>query len=200
MGKRQKERAKLKTAAKRNELFDRYITPNLDLIYKLCIDYTAYPENLEDNYVDVMMNFYNYIETYDPEKSLPTWIHIVTKRFINNLNKRMPPATDDLADIDVETFDWAGADWDFGSGVDLTLDNYKEYIPDDLLEAIESLSPEYRISFLLQTFGYKLKEVMDMTYEMGLLPVKNLDTVKSRVFLARQKLQSFLERDGRKRA
>ena len=60
---------------KEGENFD---TPS----YKLCIKYTANPEDIDDNYVEVLTNFFKYIETYDPTKSIQTWLHIVTKRYI----------------------------------------------------------------------------------------------------------------------
>lgn len=52
------------------------------MIYKLCMRYTFNPSDIEDNYIEVLTNMYKYIETYNPERSVQTWLHIVTKRCV----------------------------------------------------------------------------------------------------------------------
>lgn len=66
-------------AARRNALFNRYVTPYYNMIYKLCIKYSAESRNVEDNYNEVLVNFFRRIETYDPKRSIRTWLHICTK-------------------------------------------------------------------------------------------------------------------------
>ena len=65
--------------ARRNALFEQYVTPFTNMIYKLCIKYSFSSYNVQENYVEVLVNLYRGIETYDPTKSIRTWLHIVTR-------------------------------------------------------------------------------------------------------------------------
>jgi DNA-directed RNA polymerase specialized sigma24 family protein len=52
---------------------------------------------------------------------------------------------------------------------------------------------------LYQQAGYKLREIADLEYQNGALESRNIETIKSRLFLARQQLQTLLTRDGNRR-
>lgn len=69
---------------KKNELFYTYIYPNRSLVKYLCWKYSCPQQEKEDNYIEAPANFYKYINTYNPTKSIETWIHISTKRLIYN--------------------------------------------------------------------------------------------------------------------
>ena len=47
----------LKNIELRTELFNRYILPNKNLVYRLCIRYTYLQENIADNYSEALVNF-----------------------------------------------------------------------------------------------------------------------------------------------
>ena len=177
-------------AARRKALFDKYVTPYNRMIYKLCMRYTFNPSDIEDNYIEVLTNMYKYIETYNPERSVQTWLHIVTKRCVFDLDQRKKRHQDMLSDDnDVETF---------SSNV-MGIDNYQELYSDDVLAALKQLKPQYRSALLYQQAGYKLKEIAEIEYRNGALESRNIETVKSRLFLARQQLQQLLTRDGKRR-
>jgi DNA-directed RNA polymerase specialized sigma24 family protein len=78
-------------------------------------------------------------------------------------------------------------------------DNYRSLYGDDVLTALESLKPIYREALLLQQAGYKLSEIMEISYHNGNLKTKNIETVKSRLFLAKQQMRQLINRDGEKR-
>lgn len=78
----------LKNIELRTELFNRYILPNKNLVYRLCIRYTYLQEDIADNYSEALVNFFKYITTYDPQRCILNWIHIVTKRFVMEQNRR----------------------------------------------------------------------------------------------------------------
>ena len=78
----------IKDIEQRTELFNRYILPNRNLVYRLCIRYTFLQEDIADNYNEVLVNFFKYITTYDPRRCILNWIHIVTKRFVMEQNRR----------------------------------------------------------------------------------------------------------------
>lgn len=76
------------------------------------------------------------------------------------------------------------------------MDNYVAYYNDDVLRALNRLRPIYREALLLQQAGYKLEEIMNICYQNGSLKSRNIETVKSRLFLAKNQLRNFINRDG----
>lgn len=186
-------------AARRTALFDAYVKPHLRLVYKLCIRYTYDRHDVNDNYTDVLANIYRYIETYDPERSIQTWLHIVTKRYVHDTDERRKRQQDMWnRDYEIDTY----ADETTGDGASyrsMSLDNYRELYSDDILEALDQLKPQYRRAFLLQQAGYKLREIAEIECENGALESRNIETIKSRLFLARQQLRQLLTRDGNRR-
>lgn len=187
---------------RRTALFDKYVAPYTRMIYKLCINYTFDSSNIEDNYVEVLTNMYKYIETYDPTRSIHTWLHIVTKRCVYDLDKRRKKREDmKNRDNDIETYSSDDTMYDFDevSSNAMNLENYESLYSDDVLEALNKLKPQYKRALLLQQAGYKLKEIAEIEYRNGALESRNIETIKSRLFLARQTLQQLLTRDGKKR-
>lgn len=186
------------SAARRTVLFEKYVIPHRNLVYKLCIKYTANPEDIDDNYVEVLTNFFKYIETYDPTKSIQTWLHIVTKRYIIDADSKRSHMkfSDNLKVSDIgDTI----LDDDEINANCMSVENYRQYYNDDILEALDSLEPIYKEALLLQQTGYKLHEIMDITYKSGSLKTRNIETVKSRLFLAKKKMRKMINRDGEKR-
>ena len=186
------------SAARRNGLFNKYVMPHKNLVYRLCIKYSYSPSDIEDNYNDVLVNYYKYIETYDPSRSIQTWLHIVCKRFIHDLNIKR---SEFKRSEDVKVSEIAGTLTD---EVELSencmgMDNYHSLYNDEILRALSGLKPIYREALLLQQAGYKLNEIMEISFRNGNLRVKNIETVKSRLFLAKQQMRKLITRDGERK-
>lgn len=142
---------------------------------------------------------YKYIESYDPQRSIQTWLHIVTKRCVFDLDQKRQKQQNMVSrDNEVDTFT-NDYDEECVSYRAMNLSNYQELYNDDILIALEQLKPSYRRALLLQQAGYKLKEIAEIEYKNGALESRNIETVKSRLFLARQQLQQLLTRDGNRR-
>ncbi len=187
------------SAKRRAELLQKYVMPHKNLIYSICIKYTYNQENVEDNYLEALVNFFKYMDSYDPARPVKTWIYAVTKRLVadlNNRNKTRMPANDN---IDISELRSALLDDDEPSENCMGMDNYHELYSDEVLWALDQLKPIYREALLLQQAGYKIGEIMEITYENGTLQTKNIETVKSRLFLAKSQLRKLLTRDGKKR-
>lgn len=182
----------------RTELFNRYIRPNRNLVYRLCIRYTYMQENIADNYSEVLLNFFKYISTYDSERSLLNWIHIVTKRFVMEQNRRHSrlPVSEN---VNVYSLASSLSDEDDTHGNAMGMENYREFYNDDILNALDSLKPIYREALLLQQAGYKLEEIVEISYRNGNMKSRSLDTMKSRIFLAKQQMRKLITPDGEKR-
>lgn len=183
---------------RRRDLFNKWVLPHKNLVYKLCIKYSFSSNDIEDNYNEVLINFFKYIESYDPARSIQTWLHIVTKRFISDMNTRNS-AFKRTDDIDVCEISNTCLDEEDEGSNSLSADNYHFFYNDDILNALRELKPIYREALLLQQAGYKLNEIMEISHQNGNLKVKNLETVKSRLFLAKTQMRKLITRDGEKR-
>lgn len=186
-------------AARRNALFDKYIRPYFNMVYKLCIQYSNRSEDVEENYSIVLTTLFRGIETYDPSREIKTWIHIVTKRQVFEVNRKR--AKEDNRDRDQDVHDICDniMDDDHISSNCMCLENYREFYNDDILAALDSMKPMYKDALLLQMAGYSLQEIADIEFEKGNLTSRNIDTVKSRLFLARQYMREKITRDGKRK-
>lgn len=202
-GQRERKVLSEEVARRRRRLFDLYVTPNKNMIYKLCINYSYNLADVEDNYMEVLANIYRYIETYDRKRSLQTWLHIVTKRCVHDCDKKrkrqkdlrdMGEDVENCPDVDAMTDGNESVSWNI-----MGMDNYRELYNDDILKALDMLKPQYRRALLYQQAGYTVKEIAVMEKENGALDSGNVETVKSRLRIARQELRKTLDRDGRRR-
>ena len=186
-------------AARRNKLFNQYVAPFYNMIYKLCIKYSFSSCNVAENYNEVLINFFRRIETYDPKRPIRTWLHICTKRHIFALErKRQSHDIPSCDDDDVEVFGDEILYDDEVKGNVMGIDNYRELYNDEILSVLDEMKPIHRDAFLLQEAGYSLKEIVEIEHRKGTLKSKNIETVKSRLFLARQYLKKHLTRDGKR--
>ena len=188
----------LRDIERRTELFNRYILPNRNLVYRLCIRYTFLQEDIADNYNEVLVNFFKYIATYDPRRCILNWIHIVTKRFVMEQNRRHGrlPVSES---VDVFKLAPSLSNEDETHGNAMGMDNYREFYNDDILAALDQLKPIYREALLLQQAGYKLEEIVEISYRNGNMKSRSMDTMKSRIFLAKQQMRKLITPDGEKR-
>jgi RNA polymerase sigma factor (sigma-70 family) len=176
---------------KRTELFNRYVFPHRNLIYKLCVRYSRPASEVEDSYSEALANFFKYIETYDPSRSIQTWLHTVTKRFVCEMNRRHRALLNRSDDVDVSQMPDLCAEKETG----LDMDSYS----DGVLEALNRLKPIYREALLLQQAGYRLNEIMEISFRNGNLKTRNIETVKRRLFLAKQQMRRLIDRNGETR-
>lgn len=186
---------------KRTALFNKYVYPYRNLIYHICIKNTGSQDYIRDNYNEVLINFYKYVSSYNPQLSIKTWIYAVATRCIFCIeNKRNRfQRTGDVGAIDLDQIAESVLDEDDQTANHISLDNYRELFSDDVLSALESLKPTYREALILQLAGYKLEEITKILHEKGSLKSANVETTKSRIFLAKKQLRELLTRDGKRK-
>lgn len=179
----------------RTALFHKYVYPYRNLIYHICIKHTRDKENIDDNYNEVLINFFRYVSSYDPKREVKTWIYAITVRMLADLERKNSRFTreGDVGAMRMEQLP------DKPSTVEVTPENYRELFSDEILEALEQIGRNYREALLLQMGGYKLEEIMEILYQRGCLKTRNLETTKSRIFLAKKKLKERLTRDGKRK-
>lgn len=179
----------------RTSLFHKYVYPYRNLIYHICIKQTRDNDNIADNYNEVLINFFRYVASYDPRREVKTWIYAITVRMLADLERKNNRFTreGDVGAMKMEQLP------DEPCSEDVTLENYRDLFGDEVLEALERIGRKYREALLLQVAGYKLEEIMEILYQRGCLKTKNLETTKSRIFLAKKKLKEMLTRDGKRK-
>lgn len=184
------------TSTERLELYNQHIVPYERMIYALVRKYSFDKDNVEDNYNQCLYNFYHNIHTYDPSRSIRTWIHVICKRFVFKLELERSKAMPTTDDYDIENDELFSYDQFAFPLRDITPDNWRSALSDGELKAINSMKPIYIESLLLQMMGYTLKEIADISYQNGNLKTNNIDTIKSRLFLAKKFLKQHLDNDG----
>lgn len=137
------------------------LTSNRDDAYDLLQDTTLKALDNEEKYAEGT-NFKGWVFT------------IMRNIFINNYRRGVRAATivdttDNLYHLNLSQ----------DSGIDSPEDSYTA---SEITDAINEFSDEYRIPFSMHVAGYKYSEIAD---HMGL----PLGTIKSRIFMARKRLQ-----------
>lgn len=181
--------------AVRNEMYSRYILPYQHMIYCWIKKHANNHDEVDDYYAEMLRDFYIYIDTYDPKKNIMVWITTAMKRKIAYLNKRTKKQTEDKWKLN-EHFVSRTIPMTGNHITDMTFEDLREHVGDDVLAALEELDPACRRAFLLRAAGYVPREIAQMEHEAGNLPSGNAETIRTRIHTARAYLQKNLTRDG----
>ena len=140
---------------------------------------TTNKEEAEDLLQDTTLKALTNEDKFADDTNLKGWIFTIMRNiFINNYRQTVRKATildqtDDLYHLNISQ----------ESGL-ITPDS--SYSVKEITQAINSFNDEYRVPFSMHIAGYKYSEIAQHLD----LP---LGTVKSRIFFARQRLQSILK-------
>lgn len=177
-------------AARRAELYEQYIPQYYGLIRKICREYTKNSSDVDDNYNEVLLNFYKRIDTYNPKMTLFKWVWVVARRYVNYLERRRHRYA--------SLFDWEYKGWEDsnsegGRGFSPRFENCGDLYDDEVKAALEAIGEDAARLILLREEGYTIKEIAKIEYDRGALESGNTETVKSRLFAARAKLKNKLK-------
>ena len=143
------------------------------MAYQLTMDI----HDAEDLVQDTMVKAITYRDKFKERTNLKAWLYTIMKNtFINNYRRKVKSSgimysTDNLYVLNSHTNN------ETPSG---------SLSVNEMWEKVENLSDEYRVPFEMHFKGYKYKEIAEhMDLPIG--------TVKSRIFLARQKLMEELD-------
>lgn len=184
--------------ARRTALFNKYILPFVRMIFKLCKKYSWSPDNVEENYSEVMVNFYRRIETYDPSRPIHAWIHTCVKHQVWACEKQRQMHNNKDYDEDIGNYIYDIFDDEHVSSNALGVDNWRQVYNPDIVAVLDELKPRHRDALILQEAGYSLKEIAEIEFAKGTLKAPNIDTIKSRLRLARIHLKNRLTKDGQR--
>lgn len=147
----------------------------LSFAYQLTTNKEAAQDLVQDTTLKVLDNESKYVDNVN----FKGWVFTIMRNiFINNYRRQVRSATvidstEDLYHLNLPQE--SGLNTPEGS-----------YAAQEITEAINSFSVEYKEPFTMYIAGYKYSEIAD---KMGL----PLGTVKSRIFFARKRLQAILK-------
>ncbi len=183
---------------RRTFLFNKYILPFSNMIFKLCKDYSWNHHNVEENYSEVMTNFYRRIDTYDTTRPIKAWIHTCVKHQVWACERQRQAHNNKSDDNDIDDFKDDLLCDDHVSMNVLGVENWRDYYNQDIVDVLDELKPRHRDALILQEAGYSLKEIAEIEYKKGSLKSPNIETIKSRLRLARQHLKNNITKDGKR--
>lgn len=149
-----------------------------DDLFRFAYKLTANREEANDLLQETSLKALDNEDKYMPDTNFIGWVYTIMRNsFINNYRKKsreqtFVDQTDNLYHLNLsQDSGFANAD---------NMCNLKE-----ISRAMKTLSSEYQIPFRMLVAGFKYREIAD---KLGL----PLGTIKSRIFIARQKLQDDL--------
>ncbi len=132
-----------------------------------------------DLFQDTYLKAITYRDKFTDSSNLKAWMYTIMKNtFINNYRRAAKTHTILDKTKDLHFLNTSKISENNGSEISV---NYKE-----IFQKVVGLENEYREPFQMHFTGYKYKEIADKLE----LPI---GTVKSRIFIARQKLMSQLQ-------
>ena len=147
----------------------------LNFAYKLTADHEEANDLLQETSLKALDNE----DKYTDETNFNGWIYTIMRNiFINNYRKTLRDQTY------VDTTD---NQYFLNQGIDIEVDSTEvAYDLKEIRHIVNGLSKEYRVPFAMYVSGFKYREIAD---RLGL----PLGTVKSRIYITRQKLQQDLK-------
>ncbi|MBF0648575.1 sigma-70 family RNA polymerase sigma factor [Dysgonomonas sp. GY75] len=159
----------------KTELFNKYILPEKDFIYRVCLKYSKTRYECQEYYSETMFRVFNFIETYNPQLHIRPWLYTITRRIIGNL--RIEQCKHNIINIiDIEQLSVIRAESNSSNCIDI--DNYQQFYSDNIINALNTLNPVSRNAILLQQSGYSLSEIADKLYCLKLTGTLSINTVK----------------------
>lgn len=162
--------------------FDEEALPHLDALYRVALRLTADPSQAEDLVQDTMLKAYRAWRQYRPGTNAKGWLlTILRNTFINDYRRRKhEPVAMDLETVEPYALDRSIEETDPEGTF------FSQIVDDKVLEAIDSLAPEFREVLVLSDIeAMRYAEIAETLK----IPV---GTVKSRLFRARRQLQAQL--------
>lgn len=145
---------------------------------KLTRDITDAEDLVQETVYKAIVNY----EKFQTGTNLKAWLYTIMKNiFINDYRKKVS------RNVIVDNTPNA---YLLNSSITISNNAERAFVMEDINRALQKISAELRVPFLMHYKGYKYKEIADKLN----LP---LGTVKSRIFFARKDLAQILEKDYR---
>ena len=171
------------TTASARARFDRYVTPELDLLYRVAMSLTRKPSDAEDLVQDTLLRAFRAIDRFDGRYPRAWLLTIMRNAHLNHARKKRPDLLRD-PDRGLDELPEAQPEPSSESEVVDTL------FDATLEEALDDLPPKFRAVVDLVDLG-------DLSYQEAadMLDIP-IGTVMSRLHRGRARIRSQLERNG----
>lgn len=176
-------------------LFDKYITPNLELVKSLVVYYSDNSQDCDDNFIYTLEEFAKGINTYNPIKPLHTWIHACVKHSCFRQNKKRSQMMSHRTGLALDMVNNSTTSAPF-IDPDKNMTSLIDSISDEAYNALMQIPPIKLSPFLLQVQGYSLKDIIQIEHERGNLEDYSENAIKGRIFWTREKLKKILSKYG----
>ena len=177
----------------KDRLFNLYIKPNFNSIRTLTQRYTDRQLDVDANFNYVISQMHRYFASYNPDMSLETWLHIVTKRYCFGQNKIRAKVN---SMVDGSMFRSDGELSRGGHTYEINPFSLMDSVSDDVYYALTKVSTEYLSVFLLRMQGYSIKEIAEMEYSRGHITIISEKEIKKRLSTCRKELKELLAKRG----
>ena len=179
----------------KTELFDKYVMPRVRDVYTLSQHYTNRYQDVDSNYNLCLSKLWDYIGSYNQERSIDNWIHIVVKRCCFNQNKRQQAEQSHLTDITMVSMHDLHQ---HGTSniVDASCGGLLDNVSEQMRKALMQIPPHRLSPFLLQMQGYTIREIAKIEHKNGHMEVKSEEKVRSRIYWTQKQLRLILSRYG----
>ena len=185
------------TKEEKDRLFESEFYIHINAMYNFAYRLVFDEDEANDLVQDSFLKAYRFFDYYEQGTNAKAWLfRIVRNNFINDYRKKSKrPASVDYNEI--EDFYNSGDDDESTSlTVDLRQETVKQKMGDEVVNAINSLPPEFRMAIILS-------DIENFTYEeMSKILDIPLGTVRSRLHRARnvlkEKLNKYAEKLGYK--
>jgi RNA polymerase sigma-70 factor, ECF subfamily len=179
--------------AKKRE-FEELFLPLLDNLYSIALRMTRNEKDAEDLVQETYLKAFRFFHRFERGTNARAWaLTILTNTFRTRYRKKkQEPAMVDfeavenfcLADEMVKEI--TASDKSEARNADIVTSVLKDYVSDDIIEALESVPEQFRIAVLLSDVeGFSYQEISEI---LGI----SVGTVKSRIFRGRKILQKQL--------
>lgn len=176
------------TKEEKDRLFESEFYIHINAMYNFAYRLVFDEDEANDLVQDSFLKAYRFFDYYEQGTNAKAWLfRIVRNNFINDYRKKSKrPASVDYNEV--EEFYNSGDDESTSLTVDLRQETVKQKMGDEVVNAINSLPPEFRMAIILS-------DIEDFTYEeMSKILDIPLGTVRSRLHRARNVLKEKLNK------
>jgi len=178
--------AKNITKEEKDRLFESEFFIHINAMYNFAYRLVMDEDDANDLVQDSFLKAYRFFDYYQQGTNAKAWLfRIVRNSFINEYRKKSKrPASVDYNEV--EEYYNSGDDESTSLTVDLRQETVKKKMGDEVVNAINSLQPEFRMAIILC-------DIEDFTYEeMAKILDIPIGTVRSRLHRARNVLKEKL--------
>ncbi|GAB6121392.1 RNA polymerase sigma factor [Dysgonomonas termitidis] len=161
----------------KTELFNKYVLPEKDFIYRVCLKHSRSEYECKEFYSEVLFRIFKAIDTYNPLLHIRPWLYTIITRIIGRSRTKFQR----MNFIDIENLQIPSDENEEVYFRDLRTDDYKQFFSDDIVEALGMIKPASRKALLLQQAGYSMDEIAGELYNSRL--IKSNSTVSARYYL-----------------